>query len=392
MKPEELADRLSDRVAPVRHLYLHLPFCERICPYCDFSTAVGAGADVPAFLNALETEVRLLGESGLTGRLDLDGGTLYLGGGTPSWFEPGVLIHLLRWLGEIAPGEWREATVEMNPEHADGERLDALQHGGITRISLGAQSLTPAVLRRLGRIHTPEQVRSSVAVARAAGFDISVDLIFAVPDQQMEDWRRDVTEVMALEPDHVSLYSLTYESGTPMDRWRQSGRVTPRDETWETEAYAWAVEALRSAGYRRYEISNLARPGAESVHNRAYWSGADYLGIGPSAHSLLAGVRTASTYDVRAWSDLIGEGRIPWESVEALDDLAVARERVLLGLRADRGVSLEEIPLQYRTGVEAAAEEVVERGLAEWTVRPRRLVLTDRGILLADELAVRIAP
>ncbi len=392
MTPEELARRFSGRGSGIRHLYLHLPFCERICPYCDFSTAVGAEADVPAFFDALKGEVRLLTDAGLAGSLDLEGGTLFLGGGTPSWFEPADLESLLHWLREVAPGPWAEATIEMNPEDADPDRLEVLRAGGITRLSLGAQSLSPSVLRRLGRTHTPGQARQAVRASREAGFSTSVDLIFAVPDQEMEEWKSDVEEIVDLEPRHISLYNLTYESGTLMERWRASGSVTPLGESWEAEAYAWAVDRLRSAGFVRYEVSNFALPGFESSHNQAYWSGADYLGVGPSAHSLLSGVRTANAFGVTAWSGLIGEGQVPWETVEVLDGLAIAREHVLLGLRTDRGFELAEIPSEHRDGVEKKAGEAVASGLAGWRGEGGRLALTDRGMLLADELAARIAP
>lgn len=402
MSPEELTRRLAGRGAPIRHLYLHLPFCERICPYCDFTTAVGAGADAEAFLASLEREMGLLADAGVTGFLRLDGGTLFLGGGTPSWFPPGELERLLGWLGALAPGPWAEATLEMNPEHADADRLGVLREGGITRLSLGAQSLTPSVLRRLGRVHTPDQVHDALRASLDAGFGTSVDMIFAVPGQEMAEWRRDVEGIVRLQPHHISLYNLTFEPGTPFTRWRAAGRIRPPGEEWEEEAYTWAAAYLRSAGYLRYEVSNFALPGEESAHNRAYWSGADYLGIGPSAHSLLAGVRTANVSDLPAWSQRVAEREVPWDSVEVLDQEAIARERVLLGLRTDRGVGLGELPERCRDAVERNASEAVAGGFARWVNAhgegqahaggDRRLVLTERGMLLADELAVRIAP
>jgi len=285
--------------------------------------------------------------------------------------------------------------------------LDALHRGGITRLSLGAQSMTPATLRRLGRSHTPDDVTSAVSGARRAGLTVSLDLIFAVPDQTIDTWRYDLDTALALEPDHISLYNLTYEAGTPYQRWRASGRISALPEDWEAEAYALAVERARAEGYERYEVSNFARPGHASIHNRAYWSGVSYLGMGPSAHSLLGDVRTAAHFGLASWQTAIGRNEVPWAEVDLLDELSVARERVLLGLRTADGVALSEIPAPYRNVVERNAEGTpLTEGLAVWepgspagdTGREtgggagRRLKLTDRGMLLADEIAVAIAP
>jgi oxygen-independent coproporphyrinogen-3 oxidase len=256
-------------------------------------------------------------------------------------------------------------------------------------------------LRRLGRVHTPEHVTAAVESIRSVGFDLSIDLIFAIPDQQMQGWQGDVERVLQLEPDHVSLYNLTYEPGTPFTRWRASGRIQPLGDAWEADAYLWAVERLRGEGFERYEVSNFARPGHESVHNRAYWSGVGYLGLGPSAHSLLGDVRTANVFETHEWSDRLHDGEVPWESSEQLDDLAVARERVLLGLRMDGGFALDDLPTAYRDGIVERAQTEIEQGLATLddsvTVPGMdgtrgRLRLTDAGMLLADALAVRIAP
>jgi len=392
LNPDRVAALLAGLDDRIKHLYLHLPFCERICPYCDFSTAVGAGADIQGFVGSLEKEADLLGRSGVLSFLEPRDGTLYLGGGTPSWFEPDVLAHLLLWINTVCGRGWIETTLEMNPEHADQERLRVLRKGGINRISLGVQSLDRGVLRRLGRVHTPDEVLDAVAGARAVGFAISIDLIFAVPGQDRQGWCSDVEGVLALEPDHISIYSLTYEPGTPFTRWLGSGRIEALDDDWQAEAYRWAAESLRSEGYERYEVGNFARPGRASIHNQAYWDGSSYLGMGPSAHSLLGPVRTANHFGLRQWSAaLMEENRVPWEIIEALDDLDVARERVLLGLRTSKGLDLESLPSQYRQKVAERAGELVREGLAGWR-DDSTLVLTDRGILLADLVAVRVAP
>ncbi len=386
-EPGAAADLGGDREVSARHLYLHLPFCERRCPYCDFAVVVGCGADPADFLAALEREVGLLGEAGIGVEPAL---TLYLGGGTPSWLGAGELERLLAWIGRTWGREWREATCEMNPEHADPERLAVLRAGAIGRLSLGVQSFTAVTLRRLGRVHTPGQAGEAIGRAGAAGFAVALDLIFGVPEQELETWLGDVARAAALEPDHISLYGLTWEPGTLFSRWRESGKLREKDEAWLVEAYGEAVEILRAAGYGRYEVSNFARPGAEAVHNRAYWTHAPYLGLGPSAHSLLGGVRIANERDLRRWQSLIGAGRLPWADIEVLDDLARTRERILLGLRTAAGLNLEDVPASYRDAITARTEDVVEAGHARRS--GSRIILTDSGMLLADELAARLAP
>ncbi len=394
LTPAGLARRLEAGEGRLRHLYLHLPFCERICPYCDFSTAVGAGSEPDRFLDDLVSEERLLREAGISGRLTRSESTLYLGGGTPSWFSPDRLERLLAWLGGLSGPGWIEATCEVNPEHVGDERLAVLRSGGITRLSLGVQSLDDGVLRRLGRVHTTGQVGAGVSLVRRFGFDLSIDVIFAVPGQTPEHCLADLEGVLALEPDHLSLYGLTWEAGTPFTRWRASGRLVAWEPEAEAEFYQRAVERLRAGGWERYEVSNFARPGKAARHNAAYWSGADYLGLGPSAHSLLAGVRTANAFRLHDWEVRVRSGEVSWVEVEELGAREQARERVLLGLRTAAGLSLDEVPPTFREEVRRAAEEVVGLGLAGWRREgvTLRLALTDRGMLLADEVAVRVSP
>ena len=392
LSPERAAALLDRSDEKIGHLYLHFPFCGQICPYCDYSTAAGAGADIGGFLDMLKKEADLHEKAGILPHLMLDGGTLFLGGGTPSWFEPPILANLLSWLGSLTGGQWAEATLEMNPEHAERERLEVLRSGGISRLSLGVQSLNPAVLNRLGRIHSPMTAREAAGAAHQSGFDVSIDIIFAVPGQDQQGWQSDVRGVVELAPDHISIYELTYEPGTPFAHWLGSGRLVALDEDWQAEAYSWAVEYLDSEGYRRYEVSNFARPGKVSLHNQACWDGSSYLGLGPSAHSLLGTIRTANKFNLRDWTTaLMNESRIPWESSEELDDRAITCERVLLGLQTARGLNLETLPSQYREEVSERASEIVREGFAQWN-EENALVLSSRGMLVADMLAVRLSP
>jgi oxygen-independent coproporphyrinogen-3 oxidase len=280
----------------------------------------------------------------------------------------------------------------MNPEHADRERLDTLRAGGINRLSLGVQSLNPAVLRKLGRVHSPTTAHEAADNACEFGFDLSIDLIFAVPGQDQQAWQSDVRRVVELEPDHISIYGLTYESGTPFTSWLGTGRLVALDEDWEAEAYSWAAEYLDSQGYQRYEVSNFARDNRASLHNQAYWDGSSYLGLGPSAHSLLGNIRTANMFDLWNWTAaLMDEKRIPWESSEELDDRALAREKVLLGLRTARGLDLNALPAQYMEEVSERAGEIVREGFARRN-EGGSLVLSSRGMLVADMLAARLSP
>ena len=375
----DLASGVAPGVAP-RHLYVHVPFCARRCSYCDFAIAVRKFVPVDDFVHAIEREAVLrIPEAGL----ELD--TLYLGGGTPSRLGGEGLSRLLRTLAQrtrLAAGA--EITIEANPEDVTERRAAAWRSAGVNRISLGAQSFDASVLAWMHRTHSAEDIPRAVRAARSAGIEnLSLDLIFAAPVEIARDWRRDLDAALALEPAHLSLYGLTVEPGTPLARWRARGEAHEAPEERFEEEFLEAHNRLSAAGYEHYEVSNYARAGARSRHNRAYWDRVPYLGLGPSAHSFDGTARWWNRSAYAEWLRALAEGGDPVAETEVLTEEQAEAERTYLGLRTTRGI---EVPPE--------AESVVGRWEAEgWAVRSgQRLRLTALGWLRLDALAAALTP
>jgi oxygen-independent coproporphyrinogen-3 oxidase len=410
----------SAAVAPLPPvgLYVHIPFCISLCPYCDFVVYAGASARGPrsrvaAFLRAVHAEIDLradalddrFGPLG-AGRPPLE--TLYLGGGTPSLLPPEAVAALVDHVGQrFGLVDGAEVTLEANPGPDERGDAAALRQAGITRLSIGAQRLNDGELRGLGRRHVAEDVGATVAAAREAGIaSVSLDLLYDVPGDSAFAWARTLDAALALRPDHVSLYALTLDdpdaeglTGTGGDhlptssgarRWRDAAR-RKQDEDRAAEAYALATDRLAAEGFRGYEISNWARPGHESRHNLAYWERRSVEAVGPGAHAFDGIERrwNAARLDTYLAALAPTDGasaRLPPGGAESLNDAAARAERLVLGLRTDRGVpaaSAGEPPL-------AGVREWAEReGLLEAT-DDERLVLTLRGRLLSNELFARL--
>ena len=319
-------------MSPVRHLYVHLPFCSSRCGYCAFVVNVGALGRREEYLDALLLELARERDAGVIGELD----TVYLGGGTPTLMRPrrlGALMDRIRpWL---APGA--EVSIEANPESVDGPALAELRRAGITRLSLGVQSFQPHLLAALDRAATPAQARALITCARAAGFEnLSIDLIFGIPGQTPDDLEADLQEALAAAPDHISWYELELKPGTKLAR---SG--TPAfDEDEGADAYRRIVAGLEEAGYGWYETANFARPGRECRHSLAYWGAADYLGAGVGAVSTVDGRRWRNAAGLEGYIAALAAGDAPPRTREALDADDLRRERWMLGLRLERGMPL----------------------------------------------------
>jgi oxygen-independent coproporphyrinogen-3 oxidase len=360
-----------------RHVYIHVPFCARRCTYCDFSIAVRKTTPVREYLDALEREAV---------RADLPErpATAYLGGGTPSRLGGEGIARLARIVG--AHRGVVEFTIEANPEGVSLETARAWVAAGVNRLSLGAQSFDPGVLAWMHRTHDAPAIGAAIGAARKAGFaNISLDLIFALPERLGRDWRADLTQAIALAPDHVSLYGLTIEAGTPLARQIARGETAaPSDARWEDE-YLLAHELLGAAGYRFYELSNAARPGREAVHNRAYWTLAPYLGLGPSAHSFDGTARWWNEPAYAAWVRLLKAGTSPVAGREIIGDSQRAMERLYLGLRTAEGL---ELPEGQGPKLGQAARAWVA---AAWAVTEgARIRLTPQGWLRLDELVASV--
>ena len=318
-----------------RHLYIHVPFCTRRCSYCDFSIAVRKSIPADDFVTAIKAELDRVGP--------LDSlETVYFGGGTPSLLPPDAIVRLLQYaFNHTPPPNGVEVTLEVNPENVTRDCAHAWRRAGVNRVSLGGQSFDDRVLQWMHRTHDAAQIERAVTLLREAGIEnISLDLIFALPESLGRDWDRDLDQAIALRPSHLSLYGLTVEPRTPLDRWISRGAVqAPTDDRYADE-YLRAHERLAAVSYEFYEVSNAARDALRSRHNSAYWSGQPYVGVGPAAHSYDGHSRSWNRSAWEAYRRAIAAGESPVESREELSDEQRELERIYLGLRTADGIEL----------------------------------------------------
>ncbi|MES2660762.1 MAG: radical SAM family heme chaperone HemW [Verrucomicrobiota bacterium] len=358
-------------------LYLHIPFCHRVCPYCSFYKHTPGSTSIGSFVDALAAETR--------SRLIETPRTIYLGGGTPSMLSPGHLTKLFTALHDkIDFSKLDEVTMEANPATFDASKARLFRDLGVTRVSLGIQSFTPHVLEILGREHSVAQASESVGILREAGIpSINIDLMFSIPGQSKDDWEQTLEHAIALEPDHISAYNLTYEEDTAFFESLRRGEMR-ENEDHDAEFFHLADELLTSAGFDHYETSNYARPGHQSTHNQGYWCGEDYLGLGPSAVSTLDGVRWKNVPDTARYvSQVQAIGNALIES-ETLDAEARRLERIALGLRTKEGISLDLLSPESRESASHFASE----GLAK--IENDRLILIHHGRALVDPIAAEL--
>ncbi|NCC52965.1 MAG: radical SAM family heme chaperone HemW [Spartobacteria bacterium] len=321
-------------------LYIHVPFCVCKCGYCDFHSFPLTAEAVPEYLEALEVELGQLPDG-------FAPETVYIGGGTPTSLPTPHLERLFAVLQRrVCLDAVQEWTCEANPGTLDREKVRLLRRNGVGRISLGVQSFDAATLRRLQRIHSVEDVMEAQTLLREEGFEnINMDLMFGVPGVGTEQADRDVDALIALKPEHISCYCLSYEAGTPLTAMRDRGEVAEWPDERLSQTYFMIRGKLRKAGYLHYEISNFARPGCECAHNLGYWGGGDYLGCGPSAWSFWNGVRYGNP-PFPAWRRGLREGGVLEREVDVLDEKARARERLVMGLRRMDGVSRDTFRAQ----------------------------------------------
>jgi oxygen-independent coproporphyrinogen-3 oxidase len=380
-------------------VYLHVPFCERICPYCDFAVVAArplAAADEERYVAALLAELEARA-AGFAGRAL---STIYLGGGTPALLTPRSIARLLDAVRARFPGEVREITLEANPSTLERERLPAFREAGVDRLSLGVQSFDDTTLRRLGRAHRGALAARTIEAARAAGFaNLSLDLIVGAPGQSLEGVERDLARVVAAAPEHVSVYSLTLEGGTPFEKAAASGRLRVPDDDRVAEMLALAETRLGAAGYVRYEVSNYARPGFEARHNQRYWQRRPVLAVGvgahasePAAEGAPFGARTANERSLPDWLARIEAGRFAPREREVLSAETARGEAVFLALRTRRGLDAAAFAAEFggapRRFFAAAIDALVAEGLVE--ERPSGdLVPGPRGLAFADAVAAR---
>jgi putative oxygen-independent coproporphyrinogen III oxidase len=377
-------------------LYVHVPFCTVRCGYCDFNTytaeelggaSAAPGASRATYAEAAIEEVRRARKA--LGDHDVPVSTVFFGGGTPTLLPAGDLTAVVAAIDAefgLAPGA--EVTTESNPDSVTRADLAELRAGGINRVSFGMQSAVGHVLRTLDRTHDPRRVPAAVAWAREAGFDqVSLDLIYGTPGESLADWEASLVAALACQPDHVSAYSLIVEDGTALARQVRRGDLPMPDDDDLADKYTLADERLVAAGLGWYEVSNWARDEASRCrHNLLYWTGADWWGVGPGAHSHVGGVRWWNVKHPAAYADRLAAGRSPAHAREVLDAESRRVERVLLELRLREGLAPEVLEPAGR----AAVPDQVARGLL--VTEGDRLVLTRTGRLLADAVVRDLLP
>ena len=358
----------------IRHIYVHIPFCARICPYCAFYKDLLDRSQTSRFCDALLRELAARDRSSRR----LVPSSIYFGGGTPTALNIAQLELLLRGFHETLDLSQRvEWTIEANPGSVSARKAALLKKFGVNRISLGVQSWDEELLKLLGREHNAEQAEESFRILRDAGFEnINVDLMFGLPGQTDDQWRATLEKTIALQPEHISTYCLTYEEDTEFFLRHARGEFR-QDADAGGEFFEMTMATLEDAGYQHYEISNYARPGFESVHNRAYWLGKDYLGIGPSAVSTIGMQRWQNVCDYRAYIDRALAGQSPRESSENLTDQMKRTERIALSLRTRDGVPAGELKDFGTETDELVALGLLRQSNGNFTLTPKGKSLTD---------------
>lgn len=369
-------------------VYIHIPFCTRKCRYCAFYSITADARRQQDYLNAVRRELEMYAPCPSFS-------TVFLGGGSPSAMQWDLLYALLDWIIPQAQPD-AERTIEVNPRQTDAEFFDQIRRRGINRISIGAQSFNPEELAFLGRIHDVQDILQCVHDARTAGFDnIGLDLIFAIPGSTLSDWKDSLDKAIALQPRHISAYSLTYEGDTPLVRDTAAGQITPVSDELDRRMYEFTIDTLAAAGFQQYEISNFARPGFECRHNLRYWKNRPYIGLGPAAAGWFRDKRTENIPDLQSYIAAIEHRQFAYESEHSPSPEEFACETAVLNLRTRTGI--EPVEFQRQTGYDIAAlfaapiAEHLHQAHLEWHKGCLRLTRSALGIadtVLCDFAAV----
>jgi oxygen-independent coproporphyrinogen III oxidase len=370
-------------------LYIHVPFCVRKCEYCDFVSGVAGEAEIDRYLRALDTELALRFPAGLAPA------TIFIGGGTPTrlgaaqWLTLGSLLRRHLDLSRCV-----EFTSEINPGTLTPEKADALVQAGVNRASFGVQSFDPRYLQSLGRAYEAGTATAAVEMARAAGIArISMDLMFALPGQTLDELRSDIQQALQHGTEHLSLYALTYEDDTPLTRQLQAGEVEPCPEELEREMFAVVGELLAARDMPRYEVSNYAAPGAECAHNIVYWTLGEWHGVGAAAHGMIGGAVQRNPADWKAYCDALEAGRLPLMAEPPMSRLERAEALLLMGLRLTRGVELQRFRQIAGDSFHALCAEpaatLIEHGLLE--INQTHARCTEEGMFVLDRVILELA-
>lgn len=360
-------------------LYIHIPFCRQKCFYCDFPSFAGRERYEADYTDALCRELAVQGvlyrEKWGSPR------TIYMGGGTPSLLPIGLLAKILQAIADVfGDAADREFTVECNPGTVDAAKLRALRAGGVNRLSFGVQTFDDTLLKKIGRIHTGAQAREAMALARTAGFqNVSMDLIYGLPGESLAELERDLEAMVALEPEHISIYGLQLEEGTAFAKMQEMGRLMLPDDDTVERMYDTMTAFLPAHGYARYEISNFAKPGFESRHNLSYWQDVPYLGVGAAAHSYLEGQRYENVREIPAYIEGIRTGKGVRRQEETMTREIAMEEFAFLALRTARGIERARFERRFGVPLEAVYADAIAK-------------LKRQGLLEADEAGVHLTP
>jgi oxygen-independent coproporphyrinogen-3 oxidase len=364
-------------------VYVHIPFCETKCPYCDFNSFAVEGRDVDGYLDALGREMDARG-------VPRDPPTIFVGGGTPTVVDPQRLDRYLRDLvSRVDPDRSREFTVEANPGSLTAEKVAVLRAHGVNRLSLGAQSFFDRHLRTLGRVHSAAQIEEAYRVARDGGIaQVNLDFIYAVPGMTLREWSETLDRALALDPDHLSCYALTFEAGTEFHARRSAGTIRPADEDLELAMFRLSERKLRRGGFFRYEVSNFAKPGRECRHNLRYWRNESYLGFGAGAFSYVNGERAGNERHLVRYAEAVRARGSAVVSRERLAGRAAASEALVLALRTEEGADLDAIGASHGVDAEREFGAAVARLRAAGFLAPSgRVRLARRGWRVANAVA-----
>ncbi|MDE2687219.1 MAG: radical SAM family heme chaperone HemW [Chloroflexota bacterium] len=407
---------MSERVPMPVSLYVHIPFCETKCPYCDFNTYAAIEPLMPSYMAALQSEIVLWGR--LLHRPKVH--TIFFGGGTPSYLPAGDIIRTMTTIHAAFDVQAdAEVTLEANPGDFSADKLEAYLDCGINRLSIGVQSFDDDLLRTLGRRHNAADAANAYRQAATAGLDnISIDLMYGLPQQSAEQWQDTLSRALDLSPPHISMYCLTLEGGTPMERWVEQGSMLEPDADLAADMYIRAQDEMRRAGYRHYEISNWAQDGKRSLHNLTYWRNEPYLGVGPGAHSYIGGYRFNALKSPREYIRLLQDMaqdaaaapapntrantdnpaiRATIDSVPVVDEIEYIdmelemAETMMMGLRLDEGISVSAFERRFGAPPSAFYANTLDelRALSLLREQDGALRLTHRGRMLGNEVFSR---
>ena len=368
----------------VNNLYIHIPFCMRKCIYCDFFSVPYDEDLALRYIKAMTREIDL--RRGTVGELK----TIYIGGGTPTAMPASLLLSLIQKIkSSFTTFLGAEITIEANPGTVDRGSIRTLADAGVNRFSLGVQSFDDNTLKLLGRVHTFEDVLKSVSAVKASPIEnFSMDLIYGIPGQTVDEWKKTVNTAIEITPQHISAYELTPERGTPLFEKMMKGEMEKPDEETIIEMYYHALDRLAEVGYRHYEISNFAQPGFECRHNLNYWNRGQYVGIGASAHSFIGDRRVKNTKDLNTYLDDLAEGRLPIEESTEISCEDAIKEFIFLGLRKTEGLDVRMFREELGIDILKASEELVEEGLLVFDDDHVRATM--KGIVISNTVIAKL--